>query len=305
MPTSARPGIVHIAPAFGAEDFNGWWDGTPTSERVLVWGEQGIGDEVLAAGTFAEALALTGGLVVESDYRLAPLLRRSFPTIEVVDRVDPPAAAAMKTALQCPMINLPMHLRRSADRFPDHRGYLVPDRDRTAALRDRYRVGKGRLVVGISWSSANPKLGQQKSLALADWADILRVPGIAFVNLQYGNSAGELGAVAAATGAELIHDPEIDSMVDIDGFAAQVAAMDLVITVSNSTAHFAGATGRPTWLLLPRGNGILWYWLLSRDGRVPWYPSMRVFQQDRIGDWADAIQRVAAALRDKPRGGRA
>ncbi|MGE0725510.1 MAG: tetratricopeptide repeat protein, partial [Alphaproteobacteria bacterium] len=262
-----------------------WWDGRATDAPVLVWGEQGIGDEILAASAFADARARTGGLVIESDNRLVPLFRRSFPDASVVGRADPPDPATELAAIQAPAVDLLFHLRRGWDDFPDHRGYLVPDPQRTAGLRARYRSGGAQRVVGISWSSANPRMGERKSLALAAWAPILRAPGCVFVNLQYGDTAAEWQAVQDA-GAAAIHDAEIDAMADLDGFAAQVAAMDLVITVSNSTAHFAGATGRPTWLLLPRGNGVLWYWMLSRDGRVPWYPSMRAYPQHEIGEWS-------------------
>lgn len=142
--------------------------------------------------------------------------------------------------------------------FRHHAGYLVPDAARTAALRSRYRSRGGRLVVGISWRSTNRLFGQRKSVPLADWEPILDLPGITFVALQHGDIADE----AAAAG--LLHDREIDPLVDLDGFAAQTAAMDLVVSVSNSTVHFAGALARPCWLMLPSGNGLLWHWQLCR-----------------------------------------
>ena len=77
-----------------------------------------------------------------------------------------------------------MLLRRRWDSFPDHRGYLRADPDRVAALRRRYRAGGARPLVGISWHSTNPRHGERKSLALADWAEILAVPDVTFVDLQ-------------------------------------------------------------------------------------------------------------------------
>ncbi|MGE0719141.1 MAG: tetratricopeptide repeat protein [Alphaproteobacteria bacterium] len=275
-----------------------WWDGRPVDGKLLIWGEQGIGDEVLAAGLLRDAERRARGLIVESDRRLTPVLRRSFPGIEAVPRSDPPdpATRADDVLFQRPMVDLPIFLRRTPRSFRPHRGYLLPDPERAAELRARYRAGGGRPVVGLSWHSTNPKFGARKSLELLGWAPLLRVPGITFVSLQYGDCTAEVAAARAETGAEIIVDPEIDSLTDIDGFVAQVAAMDLVVSISNSTAHFAGAVGRPCWLLLARGNGLLWYWLMCRDDRCPWYPSMRVFRQDREGEWSGMIGRVAAEL---------
>ncbi|MGE0716844.1 MAG: tetratricopeptide repeat protein [Alphaproteobacteria bacterium] len=274
------------------------WDGTATTGRLVIWGEQGIGDEILASGLLADAAARTGGLVVECDPRLVPLLRRSFPAPTLVPRVPDPDAAGLAPdiAFQAPMVYLPVLLRRRWEDFAEHPGYLAPDPACTEALRAAYRTKGGRLVVGISWRSANARLGRRKSLGLDGWGPILRTPGVTFVDLQYGSDGAETAAAAAATGAEILHDPAIDPLTDIDGFAAQVAAMDLVVTVSNSTAHLAGALGRPCRVLLPHGRGLLWYWLMCRGDRSPWYPSLRLHRQRDDGDWAPAIREVATAL---------
>jgi ADP-heptose:LPS heptosyltransferase len=91
----------------------------------------------------------------------------------------------------------------------------------------------------------------------------------------------------------LLIDREVDQLADIDTFAAQVAAMDLVITIDNSTAHLAAALGVPTWLLLPYAPD--WRWLLQRSDS-PWYPGMRLFRQPQRGDWPSVLAQVQAAL---------
>jgi ADP-heptose:LPS heptosyltransferase len=79
----------------------------------------------------------------------------------------------------------------------------------------------------------------------------------------------------------------------MDRFASQVAAMDLVITIDNSTAHLAGALGVPVWLLLPFSAD--WRWLLARSDS-PWYPTMRIFRQSEAGDWPSVVSQLLAAL---------
>jgi ADP-heptose:LPS heptosyltransferase len=94
-------------------------------------------------------------------------------------------------------------------------------------------------------------------------------------------------------GTPVVVDRTVDQFADIDLFAAQVAAMDLVITIDNSAAHLAGALGVPTWLLLPYAPD--WRWMLDRDDS-PWYPTMRLFRQATPGDWQGVVQSVQRAL---------
>jgi ADP-heptose:LPS heptosyltransferase len=96
-------------------------------------------------------------------------------------------------------------------------------------------------------------------------------------------------------GVEVYADAEIDALRDLDGFAAQVAALDLVVSVSNTAVHFAGALNVPVWTLVPKGKGALWYFRLGET--TPWYPAMRLFRQEHPGEWQQPMCLVADALR--------
>lgn len=277
-----------------------WWQGGPVDGRILVWGDQGVGDEILAAGLLADLeRVVPAGVALECERRLVPLIRRSMPTVTVHGRVDPvaPELLAPDIVCQVPAVDLARHLRPDMSAFPGRSRYLLADPEATRRLRARYRTAAGGgPVIGISWRSTNPRFGVRKSFELPGWAPILRAPGAHFVSLQYGDVEAEAAAAAAATGARITVDPEVDSLLDLDLYAAQIAAMDLVITVSNSAAHMAGALGAPTWLMLPRGNGLLWYWLLCKGEHCPWYPSIRVFRQERAGDWSGMVRQVGQVL---------
>src|SRR5262249_35302121 len=145
-------------------------------------------------------------------------------------------------------------LRPTLASFPAQPCYLAADSAARAMLRQRYGTD-GKRVVGISWRSTSTGTGPFKSTRLADWAKILATPDVRFVSLQYGADAAEIEAVKAHFGADIVIDPAVDPVRDVDQFAAQVDAMDLVVTVSNTTAHVAGALGKPTWLLTPEGLG--------------------------------------------------
>jgi hypothetical protein len=126
-------------------------------------------------------------------------------------------------------------------------------------------------------------------------------PGaVLLISLQYGNMASHLQEVAKKTGITVLEDDSVDQLYNIDRFFAQVSAMDLVTSISNTTAHVSGSLGVPTWLMLPKGAGVFYYWFSDRAGS-PWYPSVRVFRQhsvlDREGSWwVGVLDQVCEAL---------
>jgi len=270
------------------------WSGDPAgAETVLLWAEQGIGDEIMFAGLLPDAPLPARCIMVECAPRLVPLFTRSFPDLRVVGREG---AAAVPSILpqptrHAPLLALAALSRTEESRFPRHDGYLAADPARVAEFRDRY--GSGGPLVGIAWRTTNPTTGPARTIPLTAWGPILRQSSARFLSLQYGDCAAELAAARDATGVAIQHDPGVDPLTDLDGFAAQVAATDLIVSIDNATVHMAGALGRPVWTMVPAVPD--WRWLLDRTDS-PWYPSMRLFRQARAGDWASVVDAVAAAL---------
>lgn len=272
------------------------WRGEALSgESMVVWQEQGVGDVILYAGMIPDLIARGVHLTVECEARLVPLFSRSFPQAQVVARSDQAHPSIAQTHWQSPLGSLCRWLRRSPEDFAWRGPYLVPEAVRVAELRKRYRGSGTGLVIGISWRSSNYKVGVRKSLPLSAWAPLLKFPGVTFVNLQYGDCGEELARLERDHGVTVLQDKDVDALNDLDGFSAQVAAMDMVISTSNSTVHFAGAMGIPVWTLLPRGDALLWYWFRETEQSL-WYPGMRLFRQDRPGDWTGLLEKVQAAL---------
>ncbi|MBP2298550.1 tetratricopeptide repeat protein [Azospirillum picis] len=267
------------------------WDGLPLSAgTLLVWGEQGLGDEVMYAALLPQLAADGMRVVLECDERLAALFRRGMPAVEVVPRRDPPAPrlTAPDITAQCPAGSLPRFMRRSSQAFAQSRpSCLAAAPLRTAALSDGLPAGRRR--VGIAWSSKNDTLGRERSIPLALLARAMNRPDVTLVSLQYGDVAGEV----AAAGTPIHLEPGIDAWSDIDGLAALISAMDLVVTIDNSTAHLAAALGRPTWILLPYAAD--WRWTAGRDDSL-WYPSARLFRQTVAGDWSYPLAAAGTAL---------
>ena len=275
--------------------FSPWTGEKAPGQRLLAWGEQGIGDEIIYSKMLGELAEAGLRVTAELDRRLVPLVQRSFPDVRAVARRDPPAVDAAAFDFQCPLGNLGRWLRTSFGAFPRHAGYLKADAARTRAYSARLRKGGTQKVIGISWSSANREFGASKSSALADWAGLFKTPGARFVDLQYGDTLAARDELRRRHGLHLAHLDDVDLFNDLDGLAALCAACDLVITTSNVTAHLAGALGRPVWLLAPAADGRIWYWFSGRDDS-PWYPSMRLFNQPSPGRWREVFDRVGEEL---------
>lgn len=274
-----------------------WWDGGSLSEKtILVWSEQGIGDEIMFASVIADAVAEARHLVLECNARLVPIFRRSFPSATVVARSDPPdptiAAAGVET--QTALASLCLRYRASKAAFAANPGpYLRADPERTRALRARYAaLGEGR-TIGICWRSGNPTVGRLRSAPLTLWDSILRTPGCHFVSLQYGDVTADLADVKERLGVVIHRDSDVDPLASAEDWFAQVAALDHVISVDNSTIQVSGSLGIPTWCLLSYAPE--WRFGLSGSDH-DWHPSITVFRQRVLGDWSTVIAEVSAAL---------
>jgi len=278
------------------------WSPDPAGRPVAVLAEQGVGEQILFL-RFVPALAERSPLAaVELDAKLHPLVARSLPTLPLVAAhrfrdvrgpvADERTIAASGAACALEIGSLPTVLGNlsPADAVPAP--YLSADPERTAALRADL-AEPGRRLVGVCWRSKNATFGGFKSTRLADWAPILATAGATFVNLQYGDVAAEIDEAERVTGTR-VRTADVDLFDDLDGAAALVAAMDLVVTTGSTTAQLAGAVGVPTWVLLSRGPGLMWYW--GHADRTPWYPTMRLFRQRVPGDWTHPVAEAAAAL---------
>ncbi|TWA84829.1 tetratricopeptide (TPR) repeat protein [Azospirillum brasilense] len=269
----------------GAEDVAG--------RTILLYAEQGLGD-TLQFVRYAPLLAARGARVIVG---CSPALVRLMAQVDGVT-----AAIAWGDELPAfdrhiPMMSLPRAFATDLDSIPAAVPYLHADPADVAAWRARVPAD-GRARVGLVWAGsprtvrgvASP-IDRRRSLPLAALAPLADVPGVRFVSLQMGPGASQLAEAPAGMD---IDDP-MAGVRDFADTAALAETLDLVITVDTSVCHLAGGLGRPTWTL-SRADAC-WRWLGNREAN-PWYPTMRVFGQDRSGDWSGVVARLRAALTD-------
>ncbi len=279
------------------------WDGGPFSGKsVLVYAEQGFGDEIMFASCFPDLIAQAGRCVIECDPRLARLFAASFPGAAVFGgrhaANHPWLERAGPIDIKVAMGSLPLAFRREGNRFPAHSGYLHADPARVAHYRERLAtLGSGRKI-GIAWRGGVAKTRRiARSVAPAAWAPILEVPGLQFVSVQHGPVADDLAAFAKE-GLRLPHWQEVHE--DAAELAALMTALDAVVSVCSACVHLGGALGRPVLVLTPASPE--WRYLLE-GSRMPWYPSVRLFRQRHGEGWERVIGEVAKALEGLDAGG--
>jgi tetratricopeptide (TPR) repeat protein len=274
------------------------WDGTALAGRkILVHSEQGVGDELLFATCLPEVLAQAAQVIVECDPRLVSLLRRAFPAASVWPRHEPGAPSTSSADLprsdvQLPIGSLPRYVRPRLQTFPVRSGYLVPEPLRLAHWQSRLDALGPGLRVGLAWRSLASRHTALHYTQLCQWRPVLRLPGIHWVNLQYDDYAAELTAIAQQWGIRIQHWPDLDTFEDLEALAAVMAGLDLVIAPETTIAALAGSLGLPVWRLSIASTD----WDVLGTAAMPWYPTMRIYRQAQLGEWAEVFARVAADL---------
>ncbi len=267
-------------------------------KTLLIWSEQGIGEQLMTASMYAEVLERTKKVILEVDDRLVDMMRRSFPDMEVYSswNGDARIEAYARADYQIPALNLCRFLRRGFEDFPDRAvPYLDVRDDHANALREKYEaMANGRPIIGIAWKSlAKDGRGALKSIPLDHLQEIWKQDAF-FVSLQYSSDISD-----GVYRTPIFLDESINHYVNYDMTAAQVAAMDAVVTVSNTVLHTAGCLNVPTMAIIPGGRVRHWYWFLRRTD-CPWYPTVNLFrpEPDTDGDtwYATSVKRIAARI---------
>lgn len=272
------------------------WTPGGNARRLLVIAEQGIGDQVVFSALLPYWRDKVDSLTFACDARLFPLLNRAMPWVNCVDIGDPKVLQDVSGFDAC------LHagdLGRYAHEMIGHwQAFLPADEDHVQRLRQRYQaLFPGKKLVAFAWRSKREGFGDKKTIGLEYWHDVLKTPGVQFINFQYGDVSADVDRVRREFGVEIYCDPEIDSFSDLDKLAAQARAVDLVITGSNSNAHLAAAAGAAVWLLAPAGAGGLWYWGVEGES-TDWYPGVCVLRPPQVGDWPSLMTLVTKKLKN-------
>ena len=264
------------------------WVGDHLAGTLLVHTEQGAGDAMQFIRYIPKAAQLCDRLMLVCTENLAPLFN-SVPGIDVIRGAGEIGNHEFQSWI--PLLSLPSVLGTTLESIPSDVPYLVAPDDRQPIDLGVPHVPDARLRVGISWAgSPTHKNDRHRSCKLMDFQPLLDVPEIAFYSLQVGPKADEL----AQWGVHLERVRDLrDQQRDFSDTALIMQQLDLVISVDTAVLHLAGALGCPTWGLL--SNRCDWRWMTDREDS-PWYPTLKLFRQQELDDWAELMHRVAVEL---------
>jgi tetratricopeptide (TPR) repeat protein len=263
------------------------WDGRPLQgERILVHAEQGFGDSIQFVRYVPRLAEMGGRVVLSCPEPLVDLLRGVRGVAELVADGEP----RPPFDLHAGMMSLPRIFGTIVETIPAEVPYITADRVRGERWRQRLERERPGLRVGLVWSG-NPRhrFDHRRSLPFELVRSLLDIEGVEFCSLQRGRASADLRSLSPSLS---IADwtAELETFADT---AALVQNLDLVITVDTAVAHLAGALGRRVWTMIAVGPD--WRWLLERTD-TPWYPTMRLFRQARLGEWAPVMAEVRAEL---------
>lgn len=256
---------------------------------ILVWSEQGIGDQIIYSSLLKKVKEETPEVTVMIDWRMESLFKRSMPNIQFV----PQNAIVKQIDAQIPMGSIVAEFIHHKDDIQKFRAdpYLIPDYNRASEIRASLNLKEGEKLIGISWQSGAFRIGNHKSAKLEEFMPVFRIPNTRFVSLQYGDHYPDINDLEKSHGIRVETILDVDNTNDIDGLAALITACDCVVTVSNVTGHVAGGVGARTFLL---DSNKLWYWNNTYRDRNLWYPSVSTYRKENaIASWKEQIADIA------------
>ena len=268
--------------------------GDVRGQRVLLVGEQGIGDQVMFASMIPDLAAAAASVTCVCDHRLVGLFSNS---LEGVKFVDPGSANLARSAFDkvVAMGSLGHIFRNRIEDFPGT-AYLRPRPEAIERWAARLGPRPSGLRIGLSWRGGTPSTSaSQRSLALAQFAPLLDLPDCEFVSLQYGDATAEVQTVNAELKSKIRIFPASD-IDDFDDLAGLIATLDVVVSVQTSVVHLTGALGKDCLVMVPHNP--IWRYT-AQAATMPWYGSARIFRQSEPEHWDPVIRSIAESLRSR------
>ena len=259
------------------------WNPNLGYENILIWGEQGLGDQILFSTILNDFAKDFKKVFLKIDPRLKNFILNKLDKIEVIDtKINNDSFYDY----HIPLGSIGEYCRKKINDFKVYNQQLLIGKEVSPIIKKR------RIKCAISWKSVDSVKSKHKSIKLKELLKLLENPYIDFYNIQYTNEEDEINSLKRNHKFNLYEPIGLDIYNDIDGLIKFINTCDFVITVSNSNAHISGAIGKKTFLLLPKVCGTLWYWNNNYNNTNAWYSSVKIFRQKEIGNWNHAIDKL-------------
>jgi tetratricopeptide (TPR) repeat protein len=263
---------------------NKLWDGEKInlSSKILVIKEQGVGDEILYSSIYPDLLNKFPHVKIESETRLLDLFKKSYanknafiPYLSISESKE----KLKEFEFVIMAGTLGRLFRNSIDDFPESNCLTASTQMEKEILIKLNKISNKKKI-GISWKSKREFLGEGKSLSLESLSPLLCNSNFEFINLQYGDVEEEIIAFYKKYNKKIHTISNVDLFNDFEKIIALMKQLDLFISVSNSTAHLAGAANIKTCLIKPKSHALFHYWNQPTNS-TPWYPSIKIIDQQK------------------------
>lgn len=271
------------------------WRPLRAYQSVLVWCEQGIGDQLIYSSLLSLVKNCTKKVTVMIDVRMIGMLQRANPHITFI-----PHDSKVKNSdydSQIAIGSIGRHfIKQSEDiEILGATRYIYANSERVEQVKQELGLTGEEFVIGLSWASTAPRIDKHKSVALEELIGLWDIPNVKVINLQYGKPEYDIEPFEQKTGKQ-VWQTTVSNFFDLEGVAATMALCDAVVSVSNANVHIAGALGKPTYVL---DANKLWYWNHKRGRSSLFYPSVKLFPRESMtAPWTNQIQELIQEIRD-------
>ena len=252
--------------------------------KFLIVREQGVGDEILYSSIYEDVLSDFDNTIIECDPRLLNFYKRSFPKYREkfvsLGTITNDDEEFKKIDYIIYAGSLGRYYRKNIKDFKNN-SFLKVDEKKLEEMKRKLSIYKKKYKIGLSWKSFSDKFATDKSLNLKDLKKIFSLTNCDIFNLQYGAVEDEINSFNNTAKNKLLSIEGLDLINDFEGIASLLKSLDVFISVSNSTAHLAGALGVKTILIKPENFAVFHYWNQKTDN-TPWYPSVRLIDKKKF-----------------------
>ncbi|MDC1375515.1 tetratricopeptide repeat protein [bacterium] len=262
------------------------------NKNILLWGEQGVGDQILFIRFLKDIQPYVDNLFLNIDKRLHPIIARSFPEITFFNKDK-----NYNLDSQLSLGDLASFFIKDNSYFLNNKNFYISSDPNVNKELECSIKSKNKFLCGVSWISKTSEIGINKSITLETLKPVLEIENIEFIDLQYTDTSVERENFYNDNNLRIKKVQNIDNFNDLNSLSSLIDICDFVITISNTNAHISGALGKKTFLLLPKGKGRLWYWI-SKNKRSTWYPSIEVIEQDEVGNWQPVIKELQKKVKE-------
>lgn len=286
-PLSRSPKRIFNSPQWTGEDIS--------NKKILVWREQGLGDEIMFFSILPDLLKECSSVTIECDSRLVSLLQRSFPNCQVREQQYKQLSGISDKDdfdFHLPVGSLMKHYRNNIEDFQRGNPYFIPDENLKSEFSSRLSKLRSKKLIGICWRSG--MISAERNLnytAISEWAEIFKIQGVEFINLQYGDCENELRLAEQEFNIKIHRWEDVDLKNDIEKVVALVSQLDCVISAGTAVAQITGATGTHLKIFTPKN------WTLLGTNQYPWIPNSQLFTVEYGKPISDTLPLIAHEIK--------